>query len=346
MNGLTSFLFLCFFIPAAINSQFIDLQTMTQDFVLETKKIDIPGYPHSFNPTLTRWDGCLLMTFRIQKDGDTSKNGFVILNDDLEIISDPKPLEILFKNPPEYEKMQDPRIIEVANKHFILFNNQIGVAPTTKEIRRMFLASLKYDGERLYTNNPEALLHFDKTQEQYQEKNWVPFAYKDRLYLAYSLNPHTIFRPEPETESCATIASTKSSLAWNWGPPRGGTPALLVDGQYLAFFHSSQLMMTTQSKGKKIAHYFMGAYTFSKNPPFAITAMSPEPIVGPNFYEGEQYQTWKPLVVVFPCGFVYDENFIWISYGRQDHEVWIAKLDKKKLLDSLIPVNQVKEDAQ
>ena len=97
-------------------------------------------------------------------------------------------------------------------------------------------------------------------------------------------------------------------------------------------------MATLHSKGKIIPHYFMGAYTFSANPPFKITRISREPIIGKNFYHGTSYKTWKPLHVVFPGGFVESDGYIWILYGRQDHEIWVAKLDKQKLFDGLIPV--------
>ena len=42
---------------------------------------------------------------------------------------------------------------------------------------------------------------------------------------------------------------------------------------------------------------------------------------------------------VFPAGILIDNDFIWISYGRQDHEIWIAKLDKKALIESLTPLS-------
>jgi len=86
-------------------------------------------------------------------------------------------------------------------------------------------------------------------------------------------------------------------------------------------------------------HYFMGAYTFSNSPPFNITQISPEPIWAKNFYSGLNYERyWGSVRVVFPCGFFTDEKFIWITYGRQDHELWIVKLDKQGLLKSLIPI--------
>jgi predicted GH43/DUF377 family glycosyl hydrolase len=121
--------------------------------------------------------------------------------------------------------------------------------------------------------------------------------------------------------------------------PRGGTQAIFDKDHYLAFFHSWKDFPTIQSNGKKIAHYTIGAYTFDAHPPFAITAVSPEPLVSKDFYQPPYYKTWKPMRCIFPCGMVLSEDFVWISYGRQDHEIWIAKIDKKSLLQSLVPVN-------
>jgi predicted GH43/DUF377 family glycosyl hydrolase len=332
-------LFYLLFIPYFSSAAIVDLQDLKQDFVLETKRIEIPGYPGAFNPSLTRWNDTFLLTFRIRDSitGNTSQNGFVLLDDDLNIISDPKPLEFRFSRPPKYYGMQDPRIVAVGEDHYIVFNNQVRKTPL-KEIRRMFIAKLFFDGERLYTGNPTGLYNFDAPQVQNTEKNWVPFAYNETLLLAYSLFPHFILLPFLGSESCSFIASTIGSFTWHWGTPRGGTPAIQVGDQYLAIFHSCKHMSTVNSNAKPMTHYFMGAYTFSNEPPFEITAMSPQPIVGDNFYYGELYKTWKPLLVVFPVGIVCDDNFIWVSYGRQDHEVWIMKLDKKGLLDSLKPV--------
>ena len=86
----------------------------------------------------------------------------------------------------------------------------------------------------------------------------------------------------------------------------------------------------------------MGGYTFDKEPPFAIRKMSIEPIIGKGFYGKPFYKPyWKSVRVVFPCGFVQNEEHIWVAYGRHDHESWIVKLDKKKFLDSLVPVKTI-----
>jgi predicted GH43/DUF377 family glycosyl hydrolase len=94
---------------------------------------------------------------------------------------------------------------------------------------------------------------------------------------------------------------------------------------------------TDHSYGEKIPHYFMGAYTFEKTPPFSIRRMSPSPIIGKDFYHGEHYDYyWKPVQVVFPGGYVFDGDKIYLAYGRQDHEIWIATIDKVQLLSSLV----------
>jgi predicted GH43/DUF377 family glycosyl hydrolase len=190
---------------------------------------------------------------------------------------------------------------------------------------------------------PECITEFDNAGFKKTEKNWAPFDYQGHLCFEYSLLPHQVLWSIPGTGSCETVGMTAGSIKWDWGQLRGGTPAIRIGDEYLGFFHSSIALKTKHSGGKKITHYFMGAYTFAKDPPFPITAISPRPIVTKGFYTGQNYATWKPLFVVFPAGYIFDESHIWVSYGRQDHEIWIAKIDKKGLLDSLIPVVSIQD---
>ncbi len=325
-------------IPDAL-SGFFDMESLSQDFILETKKIEIPGFPDAFNPSIVQWQGNLLMSFRMYKaNGSTNPFGLVFLNDDFEPISVPQVFELSFHNPVLPSKQQDPRLIIVSNRLFVVYNNILENV-TTREMRRMFIAELFYDGEKFIASEPECFSSFEWNNEGRYEKNWVPFEYKGELLLSYSLTPHRVVRPLLGTGSCETASSSTRNIQWDWGPIRGGTQALLDQDQYLAFFHSWKDIPTRQSNGRKISHYVMGAYTFEPHPPFAITAISSEPIVAQNFYCPPYHKTWKPLRCVFPAGILIDENSIWISYGRQDHEMWIAKIDKQKLLKSLTPVS-------
>lgn len=320
------------------NPAFINLDQMAQEYVLETKQIQVPAYPGAFNPSIIRWNGSLLFSFRVRDPIHQATNGIglIWMDEDFNPIGMPQILNIRYENRHSPSKQQDPRLIQVGQRLFLAYNNTVD--PAQGELRRMYVVELTYDGSRFHAEKPQALLDYPYLRADRSEKNWVPFDYEEKLMLAYSLNPHRIFTPIEDTSSCELVAESMCTHRWEWGTLRGGTPALKIGDQYLAFFHSSIHMPSAHSNGKNIIHYFMGAYTFSATAPFQLTRISPEPIFGPDFYSGPAYKTWKPLRVVFPCGFVMNEDFAWVVYGKQDYEMWVVKIDKKKLLDSLIPV--------
>jgi len=70
-----------------------------------------------------------------------------------------------------------------------------------------------------------------------------------------------------------------------------------------------------------------------KNPRihFHITRISNQPINAQDFYVNSEL----PKRVIYPGGYVVSGNQIYIAYGKDDHEVWIAVMDKHKLMRSL-----------
>lgn len=319
----------------------LDLDELAQDFLLEVKKIDLPNYRDAFNPALIKWNDSFLLCFRIRDPltKATNQMGLTWLDQQLNPVGQCSILENVSRDPLLPSLSQDPRLIKVGQEVYLVYNNLVKVLH--REFRRMFIARLFFENDRFFLGPAHCLLDFESTQPLRHEKNWVPFDYEGQLLLAYSLNPHRILRLLPD-ESCETFAASQGLIDWPWGELRGGTPAILNGDHYLAFFHSCLDIATKQSQGKKMSHYFMGAYTFSSEPPFALTAISPEPLVHKKFYNGPAYQTWKPLRVVFPCGLVCDKNDIcWVAYGRQDHEIWIVKIDKKRLLHSLVSISSI-----
>jgi predicted GH43/DUF377 family glycosyl hydrolase len=342
---------LCFFILILNTFSFpvfaactpIDLEEMAQDFVLETRQIAIPGYPDAFNPSLIRWQGRLLMSFRVIEDPKASFNswiGLIFLDDDFHPIGLPQRLNMRAAGSLVPCRAEDARLLMVGDRLWIVYSDN-----TEPKISRggfrVYIARVNWIGNQFLLDGIERLSHFEGESPNLREKNWVPFDYQNNLLLAYSLDPHQIFFPIQGTGDCQTVAKSESAIDWKWGRLRGGTPAILNDdGEYLAFFHSSIDLATTYSDGKIVSHYLIGAYTFSSQPPFHITRISPEPIVGRGFYHGPVYRPyWKPVRVVFPCGMILDQDYIWIAYGRQDHEIFIAKIDKKGLYNHLKPVS-------
>jgi predicted GH43/DUF377 family glycosyl hydrolase len=234
---------------------------------------------------------------------------------------------------------QDPRVIRLGNALFLSYND---VAKNVLHCRQMRLARIDTSDFSL-----GEVLDLDLNLKPV-EKNWVPFAFQDqegqeKLYFGYNFNPHKILSMEDITKNELDHLVFPSAIAYQhipwidtWGEIRGGTPALLVDGQYLAFFHSS-------FKEDKKKWYVMGAYTFEKDPPFRITAVSEFPMIFQGIYDTPAENTSSTkLRCIYPAGFVMSheraQEEIYLSCGENDCSVKILTLDKKKLLDSLIPI--------
>jgi predicted GH43/DUF377 family glycosyl hydrolase len=324
--------------------ELVDLETtFASKIVIESKQIHIPNYPHAFNSSFVRWKNWILMSFRIipdRKKNFTSYIGLVWLNLDFEPIGEPQ-----FVDPRNYPtdvefRADDARLLTVGNKLYMVYSD-CEDATVTKGGFRVYVSELIEEDGFFKLKDPERLSRFEGANSSTREKNWVPFDYQGNLLLAYSIVPHLILKPSlGQSNSCKTIATTNNPFStWRWGIPRGGTPGVRFGDKYLSLFHSSVKMRTVHSGNAEVTHYFMGAYTYDTEPPFAVRQVSQQPIVGENFYHGEDHKPyWKPVKVVFPCGLISDEDFVWVTYGRDDHEVWVAKLDPRALLESLIPV--------
>src|SRR5680860_794343 len=74
----------------------INLEATRQDFVLETKQINIEGYPDAFNPSIVRWNGKVLMSFRARDPLTNSASlvGFSWLNENFDPVGNPQMLII------------------------------------------------------------------------------------------------------------------------------------------------------------------------------------------------------------------------------------------------------------
>lgn len=198
------------------------------------------------------------------------------------------------------------------------------------------------------------------------EKNWVPFVYKGTLHLAYSLDPHLVLRVSTAMLTAAEARATEAAELHLGSPPeeveaelvyatrfehsdgeaaagrtgidgaaeasassaastrpqlRGGTPPVRIDKRrYLAIMH------TVVRRGGK-SRYAVAAYTFAARPPFAIEAVSRPFTLGVH-------------ATPYPVGLVSssDGKHLLLSYGAADSSWHVARLSRRALLASLIPV--------
>jgi hypothetical protein len=218
---------------------------------------------------------------------------------------------------------------------YLIFNDNLEVInPSASGRRDMYIARLYYNKGKFSVGPSQIMIHEHQYNVRLWQKNWVPFEWHHSLLFGYTINPHEVLVANLGTGICQSTGATYASLPWTAGEPRGGTPALLVDGEYLAFFHSSLQHVSSISNGRSLWHYYMGAYTFSAEPPFEIKKISSTPINGKDFYTVSNYEKR----VIFPGGYAVVDDKIYVAYGKDDCEVWIAILDKRQLKESLVRV--------
>ncbi|MBS0620314.1 MAG: hypothetical protein JSS61_02515 [Verrucomicrobia bacterium] len=327
---------------ARLSADVVDLDAIAQKdtIVLQTKRIYLPNYPDAFNPSIIRYGDGYLLTFRYCPDVYyqpwIALIGILLLDENLEPISEPQlisPRSKFTAIPPQGE---DVRVFSYRDRLFLIYNdNDEMIYPSPWDRRDMYMAELYSENGYFSLSKPIKLIHEEKYNLFWWQKNWTPFEWKGRLLITYSINPHEILTPNLMSGICFRCYETPAPIEWEWGHPlRCSTPPQLVDGEYLSFFHSWTVMHSTASDQEETFHYFMGAFTFSAEPPFQITKAHNEPIIGKGFYTNSH--CFKR--VIFPGGFVVAGDVIHLAYGKDDCEMWIATLDKKALMESLHPI--------
>jgi predicted GH43/DUF377 family glycosyl hydrolase len=322
-----------------IGEEFDLAPLINDEIVLSSRQIILPNFPGAFNPSILKAKSGYILIFRycpnVYWDPWLNVIGVALLDDAYNLISEPQILLTGLNQCCVKSQSEDPRIFSYQDRLYLIYNDTVDVSrPWFRDRRDMYIAELICKEGQFSLFHPIKLFYEHRYHTQYWQKNWTPFVWNERLFLSYSVNPHEILFPNLNDGACYPCYETASSLDWSFGVIRGSSPSILVDGEYLSFFHSGHQLQSSVSEGQTFWHYFMGAYTFSPNPPFELRKISPEPIVGEEFYTLSHH--WKK--VVFPGGFVVSGSKIVLAYGKNDDEIWIAELDKKMLLDSLIPV--------
>ena len=235
---------------------------------------------------------------------------------------------------------EDPRVLRMGRDLFLSYNDMERNPVYSRSIRMARL-----DPESL---SVKYILNLDQ-HIQPVEKNWTQFVYENEegeslMYFNYSFNPHKIVALKDIRSNVLSHESYPNSLclqkiSWekDWGILRGGTPARLVDGQYLAFVHSS-----FKEAGR--VWYVMAAVTFDPHPPFRINAISRFPILFDGIYDTPAEHTAPKMIrCLFPSGFAMGwedgREVIHVSCGENDCAVKIVTLDKDILMETLVPVH-------
>lgn len=315
-----------------------NLPLLDQSVILSTKTLNIPGVFAPYNASISEYDTGYYLVFRY----DFLPNffsyrafgniGLVNLDKNMNLKSNFIRVETESKN------SEDPRLLSDGNEYYLVYNDIIN---PQSENRAIHLAKLNPQTGEIGSNieiNPGL---------REIEKNWAPFMYKEANGTKHFCFEYQICCPRrimklaaPDDPTIVNISSHnlgKKDFYWDcdkWGTPLGGTPARLVDGEYLAFFHSKFI------DENWYVWYVAGAYTFEAKPPFRVTAMSAEPIFFEHIYDSPMLNTAESnKQVFFPAGYALEKRegrtLIHLSCGVNDSAIKIVTIDKKALMKTL-----------
>ncbi len=107
-----------------------DLEERLHDFVLETKQINVPGYPYAFNPSIVRWNDLLLLSFRDipdPKNSFHSRIGVVLLDEAFNPVTPAQILDTQWEDPFPVRlvpsRSEDARLITVGEKLYMVYSD-------------------------------------------------------------------------------------------------------------------------------------------------------------------------------------------------------------------------------
>ncbi len=313
--------------------------------VLGVKTVDLRGDLYPYNGAIIKngKEGYRLF-FRYDLLDGAARNGIFTHIGCVEIDSDFRQTEKEFV-PIDLNSRyaEDPRVLQIQDRLFLIYNDLLQ-SDYVSNNRIMCMGEFSADNLKL-----QQTYRFDPCRQPI-EKNWAPFVYagpegESDIYFEYMLAPRKLFKVLHWGEATLTHLFPSShknagSCYWPkiWGELHGGSAAQEVDGQYLAFFHSS-----FQDK-EDIMWYCLGAYTFETAPPFRMTGISHYPILFEGIYSTPPLHTADPKKrVIFPAGFVIEQRggreVIQLSCGENDASVKVITLDKKQLLKGLKKIN-------
>lgn len=163
---------------------------------------------------------------------------------------------------------------------------------------------------------------FGKNDFSGTEKNWVCLSHQGSIYVLYLTHDDTQTWLKLDDNGGTTKIITSPALGWEYGPIHGGSIVRCHD-HYLHFFNART------GKDHATGRYHIGCAKLKGEPPFDMLQISQKPIL----YGEEGYclngNKFYKRNVVFCCGAIMDGNKIMLSYGWDDSECRVVKLDEK-----------------
>lgn len=151
-----------------------------------------------------------------------------------------------------------------------------------------------------YQGNGRSSTSVRKTQ-----KNWVWFQYQGDWHVIYWLEPMRVLHLRGGAVA-REYRTDKFYPGWQWGVRHGGGSPTLVGEEWFGFTHSL-MPWYTQSRSR----YYLSAYAFQNEPPFALTRLSRKPFLA----SVDDVRT-NPCSCVITGGAVYQQDESDVKNGK------------------------------
>lgn len=271
---------------------------------LPTFKVDVRGY----NPSIIRWNGKLLMSYRYHHDGTLSTRLALAELDETFKVVENHNLELN----DESLSQEDARLFIHDGKLFMSY--------VASEWPRFPSATVKYV-ELTKPDHWRSTLPIEHPYKDRQtlEKNHLPFPQADGLKIIYKSG--VIFKVDSRDEWLSTPDH------WPYGEIRGGTVPMPYGDKLIRFFHSSLKNEMPPLR----ARYYCGALLMSPVPPFQTLAISSRPILYGSEVGGDDTQRQFKKAVVIPYGAIEHDGGWIISTGINDSECRLVVVKPENL---------------
>ena len=207
---------------------------------------------------------------------------------------------------------EDPRWIRVHDCIYVFFS------AWWKE--RCIIGMGKFDMQHniLKSIVPLTVITDDESLSMRHEKNWSPWVFNNKVYVSYSLNPHTVLEVNVQNGHCTSIVqgAFRRDICFDL---RGGTPAVAYKNMFIGIGHVLHNRHSFLAKWALFRRYYHYAYIFEARYPFNITRVS-------------SAFTVYDVGIEFITGLEIVDDIAYITIGVNDTYTNIVKVDMANIM--------------
>ena len=183
---------------------------------------------------------------------------------------------------------------------------------------------------RINGNRLEHLRELDVSQfkePNAEEKNWVIFSHKGRMYCLYSLEPYLLLEMDDDfTMKRVAVSDDARVPRINLNYLANGTNPVLTTHprfgkHYLLFGHTFTHSPTSNKRNRTYWHY---AYVIDYET-LALVGATPYPVIGGGGRQG------RPDNIMYVSGTAVYRHNVWLFYGEGDEHTECCVIPKKTL---------------